>query len=104
MDELEPHDPESRDPRRAALLGLVLILALVGGGLYLAHVLHDAARIQDCVMSGRTNCAPIESRHSNTYEGESTETPQAKGPGAAREDVDCTRRCRDRDDSTRSRQ
>ena len=103
MDELDPHDPESRDPRRAALLGLVLILALVGGGLYLAHVLHDASRIQDCVMSGRTNCAPIESRHSTTYEGEATSSPQSKGTGAAREDVDCTRRCRDRDE-TRSRQ
>ncbi len=103
MDELEPHDPESRDPRRAALLGLVLILVLVGGGLYLAHVLHDASRIQDCVMSGRTNCAPIESRHANTYEGDAAATP-AKGTGAAREDVDCTRRCRDRDDTTRSRQ
>src|SRR5215469_5352826 len=102
MDPLEPDDPGSRDTRRAALLGLVLVLLLVGGGLYLAHVLHDASRIQDCVMSGRTNCAPIESRHSSTYEGEAA--TQSKGAaGAAREDVDCTRRCRDRDD-TRARQ
>jgi hypothetical protein len=103
MDELDPDDPQSRDPRRAALLGLILILLLVGGGLYLAHVLHDASRIQDCVMSGRTNCAPIEARHSSPEESGAAATPSNKGTGAARADADCARRCRDRDD-TRSRQ
>jgi hypothetical protein len=103
MDELDPDDPESRDPRRAAVLGLVLVLLLVGGGLYLAHVLHDASRIQDCVMSGRTNCAPIEARPARAETGDAAAAPANQGAGAARADVDCTRRCRDRDD-TRSRQ
>ena len=101
MDHLQPEDPQSRDPRRPALLGLLLVLLLVGGGLYLAHVLHDAAQLQDCVMSGRTNCAPIESSHPRLDEGESAASSHHEA-GAAREDVDCTRRCRDRDD-TRSR-
>jgi hypothetical protein len=106
MDHLEPDDPgrdrpHSRDPRRAALLGLLLVLLLVGGGLYLAHVLHGAAQLQDCVMSGRTNCAPIESSHPPLDEGELA-NPAHHQDGAARGDVDCTRRCRDRDD-TRSR-
>ncbi len=102
MDELEPDDPESRDPRRAALFGLLLVLLLVGGGLYLAHVLHNAAQLQDCVMSGRTNCAPIEATRPKSDDGEPASAPH-RAPGAAREDVDCTRRCRDRDD-TRARE
>jgi hypothetical protein len=34
----------------------VVVAALVLGGLWLASVLGSANRIQDCVMSGRTNC------------------------------------------------
>ena len=30
--------------------------------LFIVHRLDQAARIQDCVASGRTNCAPIETR------------------------------------------
>jgi hypothetical protein len=30
------------------------------GGIFLIHELGRAARLQDCVMSGRTNCAPID--------------------------------------------
>jgi hypothetical protein len=62
-----PDDPEDedetgedgRDGRRGALLRLVLVLMLVLGGLLLVHELRDMSRLQDCVMSGRTNCAPI---------------------------------------------
>jgi len=49
------------NPRRAALVGLIVTLLLVIGGALLVHVLGRAAKLQDCVMSGRTNCAPIES-------------------------------------------
>jgi hypothetical protein len=55
-----PQGPRGPDPRRGALIGLAIVLLLVLGGLVLVHVLRDAARLQDCVMSGRTNCAPIE--------------------------------------------
>jgi hypothetical protein len=48
------------DPRRGALIGLAVVILLVLGGLVLTHVLRQAARLQDCVMSGRTNCAPIQ--------------------------------------------
>lgn len=57
----EPEMPRVPDPRRAALVGLLVTLLLVLGGLLLIHVLGRAARLQDCVMSGRTNCAPISS-------------------------------------------
>ncbi len=61
MGEPEPDDPENPRTRRRAVIGLLLILVLVVGGLFLAQVLREASRVQDCVMSGRTNCAPIDS-------------------------------------------
>ncbi len=54
----EPGVP--RDSRRAAVVGLIVTLLLVTGGVVLVHILGRAAKLQDCVMSGRTNCAPIE--------------------------------------------
>jgi hypothetical protein len=57
----EPRRPPPQpDPRRGAVLGLLIALLLVVIGLILVKVLGDAGRLQDCVMSGRTNCAPIE--------------------------------------------
>jgi len=56
----EREAPRSPDPRRAALIGLILTLGLVLAGMLLVHILGRAARLQDCVMAGRTNCAPIE--------------------------------------------
>ena len=56
MSETGPPEPS---PRRA-LVGLLAIVALVVAVLFIMHRLNEAARIQDCVASGRTNCAPIE--------------------------------------------
>lgn len=55
-------DGDEPDSRRGALLGALVVLIIVAVGLYLVHVLHRTARLQDCVMSGRTNCAPIDPR------------------------------------------
>jgi len=49
-----------RDPRLAALIGLLIALLLVVGGLFLVRQLGRMGRLQDCVMSGRSNCAPID--------------------------------------------
>lgn len=46
--------------RSAALLGLIVILSLAIGGVLLVLALEKAARLEDCLMSGRGNCAPIE--------------------------------------------
>jgi hypothetical protein len=51
--------PRAPDPRRAAVAGLVITVLLVLGGVLLVHALSRTAKLQDCVMSGRTNCAPI---------------------------------------------
>jgi hypothetical protein len=58
--EREPPESREPDPRRKALVGMLVALLLVILGLVLVKVLGDAGRLQDCVMSGRTNCAPID--------------------------------------------
>lgn len=55
---MSDQEPEKRSPMRA-VVGLVLIVALMGGMLFVLQQLRHAAAIQDCVASGRTNCAPI---------------------------------------------
>jgi hypothetical protein len=56
----EPENRRAPDPRLPALIGLLIVLLLVVGGVLLVHELGRASRLQDCVMSGRTNCAPID--------------------------------------------
>jgi hypothetical protein len=58
-DDWQPELPRVPDPRRAALASLILTLLLVVGGVLLVHVLRHTADLQDCLMSGRTNCAPV---------------------------------------------
>jgi hypothetical protein len=58
--EQEPPEPRVPDSRRGAVVGLIVALLLVIVGLILVHILGDNGRLQDCVMSGRTNCAPID--------------------------------------------
>lgn len=55
----KPPDPGEPDPRRAAVLGLIVTLLLLVLGYVIVRVLADSARLQDCAMSGRSNCAPI---------------------------------------------
>jgi hypothetical protein len=56
----KPENSRPSDPRRAAMVGLGVVLALIVGGMILVHLLRNMSRIQDCAMSGRTNCAPID--------------------------------------------
>jgi hypothetical protein len=42
------------------MIGLVVIALLIIVGLFLTHVLRDMSHVQDCVMQGRTNCAPVD--------------------------------------------
>jgi len=48
------------DSRRAALIGLVVVAVLVIAGYYLVTALRQNSNMEDCLMSGRRNCAPIE--------------------------------------------
>jgi hypothetical protein len=38
----------------------VIAAAILAFGLWLAHDLTSASQLQDCLMSGRTNCNTIE--------------------------------------------
>ena len=60
MAEQEPKTNEDTYSPRAVLMALAVIILLVLGGLYLFYALRDASQRQDCVMQGRSNCAPIE--------------------------------------------
>ncbi len=56
----ENDDRETDDRRTAALMGLVIVLALAIAGVVLIRDLGAESKLEDCLMSGRTNCAPIE--------------------------------------------
>jgi len=43
-----------------ALIGLIIILALAIAGVVIVRELREKSRLEDCLMSGRHNCAPIE--------------------------------------------
>lgn len=53
-------DNEDDGNRRSVVIALVAVVLLGTIGYFLAHELSASARLQDCVLSGRTNCAPIE--------------------------------------------
>jgi len=53
-------DQEDEDRRTAALMGFALTLALAIAGVVLVRELAQQAKLEDCLMSGRRNCAPIE--------------------------------------------
>jgi hypothetical protein len=53
-----PHDVPASNRGPVAALVVVLVLVLVGW--VLTKALHKNGELQDCVQSGRTNCAPIE--------------------------------------------
>ena len=63
LDQSPREEPETersegrRGPSPVTLL--VAVVVMVGLGYFLAVKLREMGRIQDCVMSGRTNCAPV---------------------------------------------
>jgi hypothetical protein len=59
MSEPEPEGDQG-DNRTGAVAGLVIAIVLLAVGIWLARDLTAASKLQDCVMSGRTNCNVIE--------------------------------------------
>jgi hypothetical protein len=55
-------DPEKdgSGSRAPAIAGLAIAVVLLVVGIWLAHELTAASKMQDCLMSGRTNCNTIE--------------------------------------------
>jgi hypothetical protein len=57
LDEIE--DQAAADRQTASLAGVAITLLLVVAGLFLVHVLHDKAVVEDCLLSGRSNCDAV---------------------------------------------
>jgi len=53
-------DPPETDSRRPALIGLLVVAVLVVAAYYLVTALREEGKFEDCVASGRTNCAPLD--------------------------------------------
>jgi hypothetical protein len=51
----EPQSPSRRGPAIALAIVAVLLVA----GILLQRYLRSSGQMEDCLMSGRTNCAPI---------------------------------------------
>ncbi len=59
--DMPDRDGQNSSQRRSLIaLGVVVVLFVVGW--ILAHELYANGKIEDCVMSGRTNCVPIDTR------------------------------------------
>jgi hypothetical protein len=56
----KPDPEEDRRRARTNVAALILAAVLVLIGWFLVRQLGQSARMQDCLMSGRSNCAPIE--------------------------------------------
>jgi hypothetical protein len=54
------NEPDQGGNRHTAVAGLAIAMVLLVFGVWLAHELTAASKMQDCLMSGRTNCNTIE--------------------------------------------
>jgi hypothetical protein len=58
---LRREDFEEGEARRTkASMGLIVVLVLAIAGIVLVRELRRQTNIEDCIMSGRSNCLPIE--------------------------------------------
>ncbi|HEX4410606.1 MAG TPA: hypothetical protein VH206_17680 [Xanthobacteraceae bacterium] len=53
----DDNDPEPS--RRGPLVALGVVVVLFVVGWWLANTLNSNGKLEDCLMSGRTNCAPV---------------------------------------------
>jgi hypothetical protein len=71
---LEPQSPvRDVDPNRSAgrgdddyrhrmkmnAIALIVLIGLIGGGIWIVDVMAKMRKDQDCVLSGRRNCTPV---------------------------------------------
>jgi hypothetical protein len=58
--------PEPDDYRHRMIVNLaavVVIALLIGAGLWIANTMAAMRKNQDCVLSGRRGCTPVEFKH-----------------------------------------
>jgi hypothetical protein len=61
-------EADYRHRMKMNLLALAVTILLVIAGIWLAETMAEMQRIQDCVLSGRHNCAPIHVPSANEAE------------------------------------
>jgi len=59
--DMTSEDGEESDQERMItnVIVVIFLVVLVGAGLWLANAMVGLRKTQDCVLSGRKNCAPI---------------------------------------------
>jgi hypothetical protein len=60
---------ESETPRERMIFNIgiaVFLILLVGAGIWIADAMVSTRKLQDCVMSGRKNCAPVQAPDTGT--------------------------------------
>ncbi|MGA2894106.1 MAG: hypothetical protein ABSE22_14655 [Xanthobacteraceae bacterium] len=55
-------DNNRDNSRRGPLIALGVVVFLFVVGWLLAQALYSNGKLQDCLLSGRTNCAPIDTQ------------------------------------------
>ena len=63
MDERKPEGEgfeTDRERRVANIVLLLFVVALLGGGIWLANAMFNQRMLDDCLAQGRRNCAPID--------------------------------------------
>ena len=55
----DDHEPTEAERRRSNLILLIVSVVVVGLGVYLVNWLVEQRKLQECLESGRHNCAPI---------------------------------------------
>src|SRR5271155_5035993 len=55
----EPEEDDYRHRTRMNLLAFAALSLIVYCGIWIADNMSERAKVQDCVLIGRTNCAPI---------------------------------------------
>jgi hypothetical protein len=65
LDDLSRYEEEDRniDYRHRMVMNVIAVVVvslLVGAGVWIADVIAEMQKVQDCTLQGRQNCAPIE--------------------------------------------
>jgi hypothetical protein len=55
-------EDEDDGSRRGPLIAMGAVVLLVVVGWFITRALHNSTRLEDCLMSGRTNCEPIQTQ------------------------------------------